>query len=153
MPQQPAYPRPLVDPNQPERMAEPHKPQPVATRLQQWLTPYEATEPLAATFRAQQLQAMLRLTPLAMAVNIFNGAILLYQMAATAPWLWGWMLALVFMAAQGTLAWLRARGRAPRRMASTKAIRAPHAMPACWLFFGAPYLQCFWRRPRHSTRC
>ncbi len=110
-------------------MAALRNPMSLPTRLRKWLTPYEADEPLAATFRAQQLQAMLRLTPLAMGVNVFNGSIILYQMAARAPWLWVWMLALVFVAAQGTRAWLRARGADPRRMASTKAIRraARHA--------------------------
>lgn len=126
--------RPSLNP--PDRMAEPRTPLPLSTHLLRWLAPYEATEPLAATFRAQQLQAMLRLTPLAMAVNVFNGSILLYQMVASAPWLWGWMLALVFMAAQGTRAWMRARGRPPRKMSSPKAIRraARHAgmLGALW---------------------
>lgn len=133
-------------------MAQPHHPPPLAERLQQWLTPYEAAEPLAATFRAQQLQAMLRLTPLAMAVNIFNGAILLYQMADTAPWLWGWMLALVLVAAQGTRAWLRARGRAPRRMASTKAIQraARHASLLAILWGAIPALLLASTAPQHQ---
>ncbi|UCU99929.1 putative bifunctional diguanylate cyclase/phosphodiesterase [Acidovorax radicis] len=127
-------------PHSQDRIAAHRNPRLQSTRLQKWLAPYEADEPLAATFRAQQLQAVLRLTPLAMAVKIFNGAILVYQLAAHAPWLWLWlwlwMLALIFVAAQGTRAWMRARGSAPRRMASTKAIRraARHAgmLGALW---------------------
>ncbi len=133
-------------------MADPHKLPPLAYRLEKWLTPYEAEEPLAATFRAQQLQAMLRLTPLAMAVNVFNGAILLYQMAAIAPWLWVWMLALVFIAAQGTRAWLLARGHAPRRMASTKAIRraARHASLLAILWGAIPAVLLASAAPPHQ---
>jgi hypothetical protein len=82
-------------------MAEPRLLTLLPTRVQQWLAPYEADEPLAASFRAQQLQAMLRLTPLAMAVNVFNGCFITWRLATVPPWLWAWMLALLLVAAQG----------------------------------------------------
>ena len=117
-------------------MAANRDPTALRMRLQKWLAPYEADEPLAATFRAKQLHAMLRLTPLAMAVNIFNGSILLYQLAAHSSWLWVWMLVLIVVTAQGLLAWIRARGIEPRQMASSKSIRraARHAgsLGALW---------------------
>jgi diguanylate cyclase (GGDEF)-like protein len=118
-------------------MAEPRTPSLLLpARLQQWLAPYEADEPLAASFRAQQLQAMLRLTPLAMGVNVFNGCFIAWRLADGAPWLWAWMLVLLFVAVQGLRAWQRARSRPPRLLASRKAIRraAQHAsvLGALW---------------------
>jgi hypothetical protein len=44
--------------------------------LRAWFSAYEVDESLAAAFRARQLQAMLRLTPAAMLVNVANAAIL-----------------------------------------------------------------------------
>lgn len=116
-------------PNGPACMAELRSRSLLPARVQQWLAPYEADEPLAASFRAQQLQAMMRLTPLAMAVNIFNGGFIAWSLADGAPWLWAWALVLAFVAVQGLRAWQRARRQPPRLLASRKAIRraARHA--------------------------
>ncbi|WP_298214326.1 EAL domain-containing protein [Acidovorax sp.] len=110
-------------------MAEPRLLTLLPARLQQWLAPYEADEPLAASFRAQQLQAILRLTPLSMVVNVFNGGVVTWSLTDDAPWLWAWMLALLFVAVQGLRAWQRARHQPPRPLASKKAIHraARHA--------------------------
>ncbi len=91
-------------------------------RLRRQLAPYEADEQLAASFRAKQLHAMLRLTPLAMLVNLFNASFVMYRLAAQSPWLWAWLLALLLIACQGVAAWYRARRRSARQTAS------PHAM-------------------------
>ncbi|MEO5793978.1 MAG: EAL domain-containing protein [Rhodoferax sp.] len=92
-------------------------------RIRHSLAPYEAEEPLAASFRAQQLQAMLRLTPLSMLVNLFNASFILYRMADQAQWLWGWLLVLVFFAFQGLAAWYRVQRRGMRSTASRKAMQ------------------------------
>ena len=47
----------------------------LAAWLDQW-RPYAADDPDAASFRARQLQALLHLTPLAMAVNVANAGVI-----------------------------------------------------------------------------
>ena len=92
-------------------------------RMHRFLAPYEADEPLAASFRAKQLQAMLRLTPLSMLVNLFNAGFLAYRLADQSAWLWGWLLVLLFFAYQAMAAWYRAQRRSTRQTASRKAMR------------------------------
>ncbi|SDO21955.1 diguanylate cyclase (GGDEF) domain-containing protein [Rhodoferax sp. OV413] len=106
------------------------------------LAPYEADEPLAASFRAKQLQAMLRLTPLSMLVNLFNAGFLVYRLAAQSVWLWGWLLVLLFMAYQGLAAWYRAQHRNTRQTASRKAMRRAfrHALSLGALWGALPAL-------------
>jgi diguanylate cyclase (GGDEF)-like protein len=94
----------------------------VLVRLRRLLAPYEADEPLAASFRAKQLQAVLGLTPLAMLVNLFNAAFVVTSMATDTPWLWAWFLLLLLFAGQGLRAWYRTRNRPARPRASVKAM-------------------------------
>ncbi|MCX7277670.1 MAG: EAL domain-containing protein [Burkholderiales bacterium] len=95
----------------------------VLARFRRFMAPYEADEPLAASFRAKQLQAVLGLTPLAMLVNLFNATVVMSRMPAHAQWLWVWFLVLLVFAAQGLRAWYRTRDRPPRPHASLKAMR------------------------------
>ncbi len=46
-------------------------------KLAAWLQPYTAAEPQAAAFRARQLQAVVRLTPMAIGANALNAGLLL----------------------------------------------------------------------------
>ncbi len=92
------------------------RPHSLIERLHQRLKPppgffeaYRASEPVAGTFRARQLQAVLRLTPLTMLANALNVALLVAMLWPTGPKLflvvWG---AAVFWAVQGGLrVWLR----------------------------------------------
>lgn len=76
-----------------------HKSQPIAhmtyplpasllARIQRAWSPYNVEEPLAASFRAKQLQTMLGMTPLSMLMSVFTGLLVLYRMATGAQWLW-----------------------------------------------------------------
>ena len=93
------------------------------TRMRRSFEAYEADEPLAGSFRAKQLHAMQRLTPLSMLVNLVNAGFIMYRLAAQSIWLWGWLLVLLFFAYQGVAAWYRVQRRGPRQMASRKALK------------------------------
>ncbi len=93
--------------------------------LAQLLKPYEATEPVAGTFRARQLQAVLRLTPLTMLANLLN-----VSLVAATFWssdhrlfllLWAGGIGLIVLL--GLRGWLRWRDRPPRLTASRGAMR------------------------------
>lgn len=94
-------------------------------RLATWLEPYRTEESAARRFRARQLQAVLRLTPLAMLANLLNVALVVYG-----TWEGGrhvflvlWAVAVVGVALRGTSTWVEQR-RAPRReTASARAVR------------------------------
>ena len=100
---------------------------------------YQAIEPVAGTFRARQLQAVLRLTPLTMLANALNVALLVTMLWPTGPKLFlvAWAAA-IFWAVQGGLrvwfrwrkrpnAWLSASPRVMRRAALNAA-----ALGALW---------------------
>ncbi|WP_198320998.1 putative bifunctional diguanylate cyclase/phosphodiesterase [Azohydromonas aeria] len=95
------------------------------TSLRSWFRTYDADEAQAAAFRARQMQAMLRLTPAAMVVNIANvavvGAVLWRQVPASL--LLAWMATVAVLAGLGLQGWLRTRAAPPRRTASPRAIR------------------------------
>ncbi len=71
---------------------------------------YQADEADAARFRARQIQAILRITPLAMAINLLNVLVV-------------WAAVVTMLALAGFRGWLRARRRAERRTASRRAMR------------------------------
>ena len=111
-----------------------HKSQPIAhmtyplpasllARIQRAWSPYNVEEPLAANFRAKQLQTMLGMTPLSMLMSVFTGLLVLYRMAASAQWLWIWMLVLLVYASRGMAAWLRHKRRAVQQTASRRAMQ------------------------------
>jgi PAS domain S-box-containing protein len=78
-------------------------------------------ESLAPSFRAKQLQVMLRVSPLTMLANLMNAALVIVTFwdSANRGWLLGWGLLIAMAAMQG----LRARGRPQRPRASRRAIR------------------------------
>jgi len=90
-----------------------------------WLVPYAATEAAAGRFRARQIQAVSRLTPLAMVTNLLNVALVV-----VAAWPEGqrrflvfWALAVGGVSIQGLGVWLRRRRQPARETASQRAVR------------------------------
>jgi diguanylate cyclase (GGDEF)-like protein len=79
----------------------------------------------APTFRARQLQAVLKVTPLAMAANVVNALVLCIVLweEASHGFLVAWTLAITGMSAAGFSGWLRSRRGPPRRGASPRALR------------------------------
>jgi diguanylate cyclase (GGDEF)-like protein len=79
----------------------------------------------APTFRARQLQAVLKVTPLAMAANVVNGLVLCIVLwdEASHGFLVAWTLGIVGMSAAGFSGWLRSRRGPLRRGASPRALR------------------------------
>ena len=78
-------------------------------RLRGWFQAYQADEPAAGAFRARQLQAVLRLTPLMMVANAVN-----VLLVAAACWSTGehvflalWGLGVTALVAQGARVWWR----------------------------------------------
>ena len=85
---------------------------------------YEADEPVAARFRARQLQAVVRLTPLMMAANVLNVAIIVWLFWPHGPRLWLalWALGVATVVVLAMRGWFAHRAR-PRLTASERAIR------------------------------
>ncbi len=95
-------------------------------QLASWLEPYDADEPVAGTFRARQLQAVLRLTPLTMLANALNVVLVLatfWDLTAYRAFLLVWAGCIVLLVGRGLRVWLRARHRPPRPSASAQAMR------------------------------
>ncbi|MCC7055295.1 MAG: EAL domain-containing protein [Gemmatimonadaceae bacterium] len=86
---------------------------------------YEADESDARRFRARQLEALLRLTPLAMAVNVLNVVVIDFSVWDTAPttMIASWSLTILIMAYMGVRGWVQSRARAERATASRRALR------------------------------
>ena len=93
-------------------------------RIQAWFRAYDAEEPVAGTFRARQLQAVLRLTPLTMSASALNALLVAaaFWQVAHHGFLVAWCAAVSAFAVQGWVAWLRRRGRGPRHSASAQAM-------------------------------
>ncbi|NDY92745.1 putative bifunctional diguanylate cyclase/phosphodiesterase [Ideonella livida] len=83
------------------------------------------TEAEAARLRARQLQAVLRLTPVAMGINLGNVAVIVHALwGQVAPaLLLGWGGGIAIMAAMGLRGWWRGRQRGERSTASARALR------------------------------
>jgi diguanylate cyclase (GGDEF)-like protein len=86
------------------------------------LEPFPDDHPLAGSLRAEQLQAVLRLTPLTMAVNLINAGLVCGTFWHSAnPWLLAaWTGVVLLVVAQGGRAWLK---RTMHPTASGRAIR------------------------------
>ena len=91
-----------------------------ATRLA--LESFPADHPLAGSFRAEQLRAVLRLTPLTMLANLVNASLVCAAFwNSVNPWLLaGWLAAVGLVVAQGVRAWNTGKSRTT---ASARAIR------------------------------
>jgi predicted signal transduction protein with EAL and GGDEF domain len=83
---------------------------------------FPAEHALAGSFRAEQLQAVLRLTPLTMLANLVNASLICITFwHSTHLWmLAGWMALVLLAVAQGVRAWKRGKSRPT---ASTRALR------------------------------
>ncbi|WP_198321160.1 putative bifunctional diguanylate cyclase/phosphodiesterase [Azohydromonas aeria] len=102
-----------------------------------FFTVYEADESDAAAFRARQLQAVLRLTPVSMLTNLGNAAIVgvvVWRHVQPALVL-AWLGLIGLLAVLGLRGWLRARALGPRPRASRRAMR--HAALHAGLLGGA----------------
>lgn len=95
----------------------------IAAWLDQW-RPYAIDDPKAAYFRARQLQALLRLTPLAMVVNVANACVICVMTwtQVSHTFLLCWTMAITGLTALGWRGWLRGRART-RTSASLRAMR------------------------------
>lgn len=86
---------------------------------------YEADSEVAAGFRAQQIQSILRLTPLTMLANTFNMLVILFLFVSTnkdmAVFIWCLVLGLVIFI--GAKAWVKQRHSSMPTKASLRAIR------------------------------
>ena len=102
---------------------------------------FPADHPLAGNFRAEQLQAVLRLTPLTMLANLVNASLIGMTFWHSAnPWLLGgWTLLVMLVVVQGFRAWRKG----PRRStASPRALRRAvlHASVLAALWGAVPVL-------------
>lgn len=97
-----------------------------ARRVADFFVAYRADEPVAAGFRARQLQAVLRLTPITLFANAVNVILIAvtFWPDGKQVFLLLWALAIAVMLAGGTRAWLRWRNAATEwRTASRRAMR------------------------------
>jgi len=89
------------------------------------LAPFEANESHAGSFRARQIHAVLRLTPLTMFANVLNAAVvgLTFRNSINPMLLVGWVLCIVYAAGVGVESWIKwRRGKGPLS-ASPRALR------------------------------
>ncbi len=119
-----------------------------------WLEPYRVDETLAARFRARQMQAVQRLTRLAMGANIVNAVAVLLalnpRLARTD--LLAWATVVVLMATQGLLdRWRKAR-RPRRATASRRALQrlAVHSALLAAAWAALPLLVLPGGQPEHQ---
>lgn len=86
---------------------------------------YDVDSVIAAGFRAQQIKAILRLTPLTMMANAFNASVLLVIYRHTeyfhAVLLWASALAIIIFL--GSSAWLKQRRKPPPSQVSKRALK------------------------------
>jgi diguanylate cyclase (GGDEF)-like protein len=94
-------------------------------RLRGLLQLYTASESDAARFRARQLQAVLRLTPVAMAINVLNAVVICAVLWPQAPrkFLLSWALVVVLLAVLGFRGWFHSLRKGPRATASPRTLR------------------------------
>ena len=96
-----------------------------ARRLAAHFQIYEADAAVAASFRAQQVKAILRLTPLTMLANSFNAGLLLLMYWNTPHFnmILMWSFALITAIFLGTRAWLQQKRRPAPTHVSVKALK------------------------------
>jgi diguanylate cyclase (GGDEF)-like protein/PAS domain S-box-containing protein len=89
------------------------------------LSAYRADEALARRFRARQLQAVLRFTPLAMVANLLNVVLVVWAFRDQGRWafLLPWAGLVVALALRGLYTWHRLHRLPPRETASPRALR------------------------------
>ena len=108
------------------------------------MAPYQADAPLAAQFRARQIQAVLRLTPLTMLANVLNAMIVgwTFRNDLNPLFLVGWALFVLYSAGAGLDAWLRWRRHRKPATASPHALTraAKHAALLALLWSTVPLL-------------
>jgi diguanylate cyclase (GGDEF)-like protein/PAS domain S-box-containing protein len=90
-----------------------------------WIEPYRVDESLASRFRARQMQAVQKLTRLAMVANLVNALAVLMALdpRLTRRDLVVWGLVVAMMSAQGLVGWWRAQRRGPQPNASLRALK------------------------------
>ncbi|MGE3508434.1 MAG: putative bifunctional diguanylate cyclase/phosphodiesterase [Vicinamibacterales bacterium] len=91
-------------------------------------------EDRARAIRARQIQAVLKMSPAAMAANVANACLVCGAFWSTAPrsWLLAWAGVIFLAAWRGAVSWLRARRRGPVDGASAHGIRRAERH-AAWL--------------------
>ena len=96
-----------------------------AMRVARWFRVFEDEDDDAPAFRARQLQAVLAVTPGAMAINVANALVIAGTLWVDASHLFLglWTLAICAMSAAGLRGWLRSRRGPPRHAASARALR------------------------------
>ncbi len=94
-------------------------------RLQRHIALFDVDEPQAAAFRAQQMQAVLRLTPLAMSIQLACALVVPIALWTLVPAvaLLLWSAAISLLALVSFRAWWKARRGPPRATASLRALR------------------------------
>ena len=85
---------------------------------------YDVDEATASRFRARQIEALLRYTPLAMVINVHNVLVVSISTWSVASHLFliAWSALITVLAGIGLRGWLRSRNRPPRATASRRAI-------------------------------
>jgi diguanylate cyclase (GGDEF)-like protein len=96
----------------------------ILRKLSSYFQTYKADPNVEAGFRAQQIRAILELTPLTMLANALNGLIILfsYRHSHLFSYLLVWAVFLSYCIYKGTRAWLLQRRRAPIERLSERAI-------------------------------
>jgi diguanylate cyclase (GGDEF)-like protein/PAS domain S-box-containing protein len=97
----------------------------IGQRMAPWFEAYRADEPVAGTFRARQLHAVLRLTPLTMGANALNVLLIVsafWPQAQHRSFLVLWGLAVGAVLLRGLRLWWRLRHSAPRPSASLRSL-------------------------------
>ncbi len=91
----------------------------------EYFVAYRAGEPVAGTFRARQVQAVLRLAPLTMLANVLNAALIVatFWRVASHAFLVLWAVAVAAVVARSLRVWWRTRDRKPRASVSLRTLR------------------------------
>jgi len=106
--------------------------------VRQTLSPFDGDPALAGRFRARQIQAVLRLTPLTMLANFFNACVVVYAFwhQVNPLLLGGWALCVVYAAGVGMESWLAwQRGKVPESASAralTKASKHAALLALLW---------------------
>ena len=100
--------------------------------LRLFFSAYDAEESDARRFRARQLEALLRLTPLAMVINVLNAVVIDIALWAHASHtvLLIWSVGIALMAGAGLRGWFQSRRRRERSVASRRALRHAAISPS-----------------------
>jgi len=115
---------------------------PVRQAMRRLFTIYPEDEPQAPAFRAKQIQAVLRLTPLTMLANVVNALLVAkaFWPVASHAFLIFWVSAVFFAALTGGRSWFAMRRGELRQTASPRALRraAVHASALAFLWAVVP---------------